>query len=52
MTIYNVSIQLRLLESLKLMMGILQYQPTSEKIFLFKPSLIMEITVKKNNSQM
>ena len=47
MTIYNVSIQLGLLEFLKLMMGILQYQPTSEKTFLFKPPLIMEITVKK-----
>ena len=33
MTIYNVSIQVGLLEFLKLMIGILQYQPSSEKIF-------------------
>ena len=33
MTIYNVSIQFGLLEFLKLMMGILQYQPSSEKKF-------------------
>ena len=33
MTIYNVLIQLGLLEFLKLMMGILQYQPSSEKTF-------------------
>ena len=52
MTIYNVSIQLGLLEFLKLMMGILQYQPTSEKTILFKPPLIMEITVKKTTLNM
>ena len=33
MAIYNVSIQLGLLKFLKLMMGILQYQPSSEKTF-------------------
>ena len=33
MTIYNVSIQLGLLEFLKLMMSTLQYQPASEKTF-------------------
>ena len=33
MTIYNVPIQLGLLEFLKLVMGILQCQPSSEKTF-------------------
>ena len=47
MKVFYVSIQLGLLEFLKLIMGILQYQPTSEKPFLLKPPLIIEITVKK-----
>ena len=52
MTIYNVSIPLGLPEFLKLMMGIQQYQPTSEKTFLFKPPLIMEIKVKETTLNM
>ena len=46
-TIYNVSMELS-----KLIMGILQYQPASDKTFLFKASLIMEITVKKTTFNM
>ena len=42
--------QIGMLEILKLIMGLLRYQPTSEKTFLFKPPLIMEITVRKQLS--